>query len=590
MGAGAIRSGGGGAFSSITNYSRRGTRLRRVIRFLGSPNGFARLNTHVPGNILLINPPKANGALLTGTITNRTGTPFLSVSNSSFIRVCINMNTDHMESLFSRTVGGTPTVIFVSRVSTINERENTNANNKGSRERRALGRLLIRVSNFSSGSKIVIVTTAGHPSILSPTLLHPNEFSERVAIGHPSTRNERSVLGIRTGGGPLTPSIGFGSLTRVAVNFANTSLRGLLGRTTLLTTEGRGGTLAGRRVRSTIAHIRVNARGGSRGCSRGTGGLATCRRTNRTITSCCLRGRSPIGRVSVVPHNVNTNNCAVCRPRRRGCASGGRVLSLLISVLNNHITRTLALSSISANTSDSLRHTARVYHSVITGCNVDSRVNPIIFDSRGGRIFLNGSFNRIGGCDRIASTEVSRRVRGVVHTTCTGARGVLGRRCSGLVLINSALLTGRGVSKTRFRTLVAGKGLPRARTGSISSRDSGTTSRATKGRSRPLRGTRGFISTTSAISTSSFISGSSRCGTRPISSRGGSSTRWCFGHFRGGWNIGRRLVFLCLDPVLVPSVVVYYLFGDGVLAVARCLMWCCSIGLQRFACTTGRWR
>ncbi len=451
--------GHGAAFTSITNTSRRGRRVTRVISFLGGPLHFNRVNTGVPHNILLVNPPNANGALLTHTITNRTNIPFFSVSNSSFIRVFININTSHIHSLFDRTGGTTPTVIFVSRVSTIKHRENANLNNNRSRERRALGRLLIRVSNFNSGRNIVIVTTAGHPSILSGTLLHPKHFSERVAIGCPSAGNHRRVLGIRSHKGPLNPSMDLGAVTGSASNFANTSLTGLLGRTTLLTIHHNGGTVARSRVRRTAVGIMVNTRGGSRVMDSGSGVIATCRRTNRTIISCFLPARSPIRRVSVVHHNVTTN-CAVCLPARRGKRiSHNRLLRRVYSLLNKHTTRRLARGSVYANTSGSVRHTASLTHRVIAHFNVDRGLNLITCNGSGGRIFLNHSFSSAPGCSRGATTLVSSRVRSVIVTRCGGTLRVLGGTVPGLRRATGVLFRGRGVSNDRFVGLVRGVSL-----------------------------------------------------------------------------------------------------------------------------------
>lgn len=336
-----------------------------MMRFLGSPNGFAAVNTGVPGNMLLTKPPNANGALLTGTITNRTKMPFFAVSNSSFMRVFININTSHIHSLFARTGGGTPYVVFVSRVSTINHRHNTNLNNNRSRHRRALGRLLIRVSNFNTGRNVVAVTTAGHPSVLSPTLLHPNHFSHRIVMNHPSLHNHRTVLGIRTHGGPLTSSMSLGVVTGGAPNFANTSLDGLLGRTTLLTTHLGGGMVAVTRIRRTDRGIDVKPRHHDRVIDSGSHGLATCRRSNRTVITRLLPRTSPIRGMAVVPHNT-TNNCAVVLPaRRRGCGAGSRLLTSVQITLNNQVTRTLVLSRVDANTSKSLRDMAGATHTVM---------------------------------------------------------------------------------------------------------------------------------------------------------------------------------------------------------------------------------
>lgn len=409
----------------------------------------------MPGNILLMNPPNANGALLTETITNRTNIPFFSVSNSSFIRVFININTSHIHSLFSRTGGGSPYVVFVSRVSTMNHRENTNLNNNGSRHRRALGRLLIRVSNFNTGRNMVLVTTAGEPSILSPTLVHPNEFSHRIIMDCPSIGNHRTVLEIRTEGGPLTPSMGLGAVTGAATKFANTSLRGLLGRTTLLTTEGSGGTVAVSRVGRTAIGIIINTRGGDGMVDRGRGGLATCRRTNRTVLFSGLRARSPIRRVSVVPANV-TNNCAVPLPDRSGsCGSHENVCRSVIMDLNNQITRRLVVSSVSANTSGSVRGTAGATHTVIAGCNVAGRLNYMYCNASGGSMFLNESVNdEARSCSRTATTGVSRLILSVIGGTCNSTAGVLDSGVSGLRSVTGCLVGRRGVNDRSFATMV----------------------------------------------------------------------------------------------------------------------------------------
>lgn len=276
----------GVAFGSITKLTRTGRRIRRVMRFLGRPRGCASLNNGVPGNTLLMNPPKANGALLTGTITNRTGMPFFSLTNSSFIRVFINMNTSQIHSLFHRTGRGTPYVVFVSRVSTMKHTHNGGPTvKKGSRHRGALGRLLARVSNFNSGDNIVVLTTAGHMSMLSGTLLHTKHFSHRVRMSLPSLGRHGRMFNMRLHPVGVSSDMSMSLLTHRAPKFSKTSVTGMYGRTTLVTTHRKGDFINGRSFLSTMSHVVNNLRGGAGVAARTRHHSVTLRRTNRTTVS-----------------------------------------------------------------------------------------------------------------------------------------------------------------------------------------------------------------------------------------------------------------------------------------------------------------
>lgn len=450
---------GGIHFSSITNRRRRGRRLIRIIRFLGGPGGFAQLKTGVPSKILLRKPPNANGALLTGTITNRTNMPFFSVSNSSFIRVFIKINTDQIHSLFSRTGGTTPSVVFVSRVSTINQQHNSNVNNNRSRHRRALGRLLIRVSNFGNSRNIVIVTTAGQTSILSPTLLQPNHFSQGVLINTPSIGNHRTVLHIRTHGGPLKPSISLGRVTGRAPKFINTSLTGLLGRTTLLTTQHGRGRVSTTSISRTRSHMVTNPTGHSQIISPGRHRAITCRRTNRAVIKLILGSTQIIRGMAVMPHN-HTNKCTVVLPHRsRVLVDGGGTRRRVTNLVNNQTTRRVVFRSRSSKTSGSFRRTARVTQTVIARCKVDSGVNPIrLRDSK--RIFTNRNCSRTN-CSRRATTLISRRVGQVLGRNRRRTLRVVRARHRRRGLVTRTLLGCRALGRGRVLDLCGAKGVPR---------------------------------------------------------------------------------------------------------------------------------
>ncbi len=256
------------------------------MRFLGGPGGFASLKNGVPGKTLLMNPPKANGALLSGTMTNRTSIPFFSLSNSSFIRVFININTDHIHSLFHRTGRGSPYVVFVSRVSTIKHTHKGGPTvNNGSRHRGALGRLLARVSNFNAGDKIVVLTTAGQISVLSGTLLHTKHFSQRVRISLPSLGRHGTMFGMRLHPMGASSAMSVSLLTQRAPKFSNTSVTGIYGRTTLVTTHRGGPTMDGRSFLDTISHVVNNLRGRAGIVATRRGRAVTLRRTKRTAVS-----------------------------------------------------------------------------------------------------------------------------------------------------------------------------------------------------------------------------------------------------------------------------------------------------------------
>lgn len=439
-------------FSSITKRSRTGRGLSRVISCLRGPGGCASMNTSVPGNILLMKPPKANGAVLTGTITNRSGMPFFSVSNSRFIRVFINVKTSGIQSLFERTGRGTPYVIFVSRVSTVNGGHSKRVN-KGSRERRALGRLLARVSKFRKGGNIVVLTTAGHPRSLSPTLAHPKHFSEHIPIRLPSLTNHRTVLGIRTGGVGTSSSISLRAVTHVTSNTSNTRLTGVVGRTTLHTIHDKEAIMGRSSLRRDVRIIVTKCRGGGTILSSRRGGIITCRRVKRTLMT-TLRDRStPIRGVAVVPHASNTLNCAVRIRRNSGClVAGGRLRGGVTAFANKHTTRRVMFNRVAAKTSGSVRRTAGVTETVVAHCNVASRFSVITVRGIAGRC-LNNSASL--SYSTSARGRVSRGIIRLMGTRRRGTEGVLTRGERGLSRLTVCLCRGRAVANSRFVSVLS---------------------------------------------------------------------------------------------------------------------------------------
>lgn len=448
----------------MTKRSRTGRLLARVISFLRGPRGCARVNTMYPGKTLLMKPPKANGALLTGTITKRTGMPFFSVSNSRFMRVFINVKTSGMHSLFGRTGRGTPYVMFVSRVSAVNGGESGTKCNKGSRHRRALGRLLARVSKFSTSGNIIVLTTAGQPSDLSPTLLHPKEFSHHVPIRLPSLGKHRRVLGIRTGGMELKSSVSFGTVTETTSKTSKTRLTGVMGRTTLHTIERGHGCMARTSLRRDVRAIVTKCRGGGRMLSSGRGLVISCRRVNRTLMTTLRAGSTPIAGVAVVPHASNTLKCAVrMRSRRHGLVARRRLVGGVTALAKKEYTRGLVFGSVAANTSGSVRRTAGLTETVVAHCKVDSQFNVITLRARGGPCLKKS--DDLDYSPR-ATTSVSRVIMSAMGRKCSATVSLLRGGRGGLRRLTGCLCRGRAVAKRRFvRVLAEARALRRTRKG-----------------------------------------------------------------------------------------------------------------------------
>lgn len=224
------------ALNSINNLSTALRRLHRLIRVpLGQPSILTGLNLRPAQKILLIKPPKANGALATQSLTRSLKIGCVTVMNPRIVNGCCNRTRRHLQNVFRGTGGTTPYLIFVSRVSDLTP------SHDGMRKRmrgHLITALLNLVSNFTRAGKIVILTTAGHPSRVSPTLHHPNHFSHRIRFQIPSHRKQLRVLRVRAHRVPLS-KISLRTVTSRTMNLIKTSLGTLYRGTTCLTLHHR---------------------------------------------------------------------------------------------------------------------------------------------------------------------------------------------------------------------------------------------------------------------------------------------------------------------------------------------------------------
>jgi cell division protease FtsH len=190
-------------FDDVAGCEEAIAKLRRVARWLKSPDSYEQFGAKIPKGILAVGPPGTGKTLLARALAGEVDANFFSVHGSTFVEMFAGVGARRVRRLFAQAVSarkktGKPSIIFIDEIDAIGKKRGQGHSGADSERDQTLNQLLVCMQGFEPSSGILVMAATNMAETLDEALKRPGRFDYQVAVDLPDTLGREKIFMIHT--------------------------------------------------------------------------------------------------------------------------------------------------------------------------------------------------------------------------------------------------------------------------------------------------------------------------------------------------------------------------------------------------------
>lgn len=199
-------------FDDVAGCEEAIAKLRRVARWLKSPQWYEQFGAKLPKGILAMGPPGTGKTLLARALAGEVDANFFAVNGSSFVEMFVGVGARRVRRLFSSAVAahkrtGKPSIIFIDEIDAIGKKRSQGASGAESEKDQTLNQLLVCLQGFETQKGVIVMAATNMADTLDEALTRPGRFDYHVAVDLPDTYGREKIFSIHTRKMRLDPRV-----------------------------------------------------------------------------------------------------------------------------------------------------------------------------------------------------------------------------------------------------------------------------------------------------------------------------------------------------------------------------------------------
>lgn len=199
-------------FDDVAGCEEAIAKLRRVARWLKSPDWYEQFGAKIPKGVLAVGPPGTGKTLLARALAGEVDANFFSASGSSFVEMFAGVGARRVRRLFNQAVQarkrtGKPSIIFIDEIDAIGKKRGQGSSGADSERDQTLNQLLVCMQGFEPSSGILVMAATNMADSLDEALKRPGRFDYQVAVDLPDTLGREKIFMIHTRNMKLAPNV-----------------------------------------------------------------------------------------------------------------------------------------------------------------------------------------------------------------------------------------------------------------------------------------------------------------------------------------------------------------------------------------------
>ncbi len=199
-------------FDDVAGCEEAIAKLRRVARWLKTPEWYEQFGAKIPKGILAVGPPGTGKTLLARALAGEVDANFFAANGSTFVEMFAGVGARRVRKLFAEAIAarkktGKPSIIFIDEIDAIGKKRGQGSSGADSERDQTLNQLLVCLQGFEPSSGILVMAATNMVDSLDEALKRPGRFDYQVSVDLPDTLGREKIFAIHTRNMKLAPNI-----------------------------------------------------------------------------------------------------------------------------------------------------------------------------------------------------------------------------------------------------------------------------------------------------------------------------------------------------------------------------------------------
>lgn len=199
-------------FDDVAGCDEAIAKLRRVSRWLKSPDWYEQFGAKIPKGVLAVGPPGTGKTLLARALAGEVDANFFAANGSTFVEMFAGVGARRVRKLFAEAVAarkktGKPSIIFIDEIDAIGKKRGQGNSGADSERDQTLNQLLVCMQGFEASSGILVMAATNMVESLDEALKRPGRFDYQVSVDLPDTLGREKIFTIHTKNMKLAPNV-----------------------------------------------------------------------------------------------------------------------------------------------------------------------------------------------------------------------------------------------------------------------------------------------------------------------------------------------------------------------------------------------
>jgi len=449
----------GTTFDDIAGYEGVKKDITEIVDFLKEPAKFAKVGAKVPKGVLLVGPPGTGKTLIARAVAGEAGVPFLSVTRSDLMEMCVGVGASRVRDLFQSARKMGRAIIFVDEIDSIGRKRGAGLGGGHDEREQTLNQLLVEMDGFEGNEGIIVIAATNRPDVLDPALLRPGRFDRQVVVPLPDIRGREQILKVHSRKVQAAKNVKLISIARGTPGFSGADLANLVNEAALMAARANKSKVAMADFESAKDKIMMGAERRSMVMGEKEKLLTAYHESGHAIVGRRVPAHDPVYKVTIIPRGRALGVTMFVPENDRLSYTKEYLESRISSLFGGRLAEQIIFGEdhITTGASNDIKQATELARNMVTKWGLSDRMGPLTYGEEENEVFLGHSVAQHKAISDETAHVIDQEIRHIIDRNYQRAEHILHEDIDKLHRMADALMKSETIESEQIDDIMAGR-------------------------------------------------------------------------------------------------------------------------------------
>ena len=371
-------------FKDVAGLEEAKVEIMEIVDFLKKSDKYKELGAKIPKGALLVGPPGTGKPLLAKAVAGEANVPFLSISGSDFVEMCVGVGASRVRDLFEQAKQKAPCIVFIDEIDAIGRARGKNAGFSGNDEREnTLNQLLTEMDGFQTNTGVIVLAATNRVDILDKELMRAGRFDRQIEVGLPDVKEREEIFDVHLRPLKLDPELDRTFLAKQTPGFSGADIANVCNEAALIAARHNKKYVSREDFLAAIDRIIGGLERKNKIISDEEKRVIAYHEAGHATVSWILENASPLIKVTIIPRGKSLG-AAWYLPEERQITTREQMMDELAAMLGGRVSEQINFGEVSTGALNDLERATKMAYAMVAYYGMSEKVGTIsYYDSTG---------------------------------------------------------------------------------------------------------------------------------------------------------------------------------------------------------------